>query len=520
MKRGTSAHLRKYRTLLDSFDVLGSDTEVIWRSANLGSWQSVSPRWWESGGRIRLRFRASRSEVLCWVSSIQRIAGGLKVLLTAPHKPLPEELLILRRGASPQVESHQEDTWRLTQQWLRDQFQDHRILSASRRPDLTHSLSGSFLRVHFRARGREHLVLMAESRVGSESSRGALTQALLYLSSDPRSIQRQSPPEVHLVVPSSQSGILCHRARFVNRERVRVYVWEYDEESGAKKGIRPASLPSDPVEERDFRWPVLGPFRWSTRLARVLELAPHFIRRYPRFQDYDSLRLWGLEFARVSGPNRDRISFGVGNCKTELEEDRFNELRSLVDEMLFYRRPDSPDVQHPFYRAQSERWLEALILEQVGVLFPELVPESVYPQIPVYLGKDPGRVDILGADRYGNLVVMELKVAEDPDLPVQSLDYWGRVVRHNLNGDFERRGYFSGIRLSRGIPRIYLVSPVFSFHDSTERMLRFLDPKLEFWKIAVNEDWRSGVKILSRTRLRPGDPTGTAPGFRAGEEGN
>jgi hypothetical protein len=129
-----------------------------------------------------------------------------------------------------------------------------------------------------------------------------------------------------------------------------------------------------------------------------------------------------------------------------------------------------------------------------------MAPESVYSQIPVYIGKDPGRVDILGADRQGTLTVMELKVSEDPDMPMQALDYWGRVVRHNANGDFKRRGYFSEIKLNRQPPKIYLVSPVFSFHDSTESLLRFLNPDIEIWKVSINEDWRCGVRIMRRAR--------------------
>jgi hypothetical protein len=211
-----------------------------------------------------------------------------------------------------------------------------------------------------------------------------------------------------------------------------------------------------------------------------------------------------LEFARAFGPDRDQIWFGVGSPQRELTADNFDHLRALVDEILFYRRADSPAPDHVYYRLQAERWLECLVLNGVDALFPELVPGSVYPQIPVYLGKVPGRIDILGADREGNLVVMELKVTEDPDMPLQSLDYWGRVIRHNLGGDFEKRGYFAGIHLSRARPKIYLVAPVFSFHDSLERVLRCLDPGLEVSKIAINENWRCGVKILRRSCHRCG----------------
>ena len=188
-----------------------------------------------------------------------------------------------------------------------------------------------------------------------------------------------------------------------------------------------------------------------------------------------------------------------------LTEENFEDLRGLVDEILYYRRADSPATDNPYYRMQAERWLECLLLNNVSHLFPELMPNSVYPQIPVYLGKIPGRVDILGADQQGNLVVMELKVSEDPDMPLQSLDYWGRVIVHNLAGDFEKRGYFAGLRLSRARPKIYLVSPIFTFHDSLERVLRCLDANVEVSKIAINEDWRCGVKILRRFSCRCGE---------------
>lgn len=505
MKRGIDAHLRRYRMMLNSIDAKGSAAEVIWRSAKLGSWQSISPRWWEAGGRIRFRFKAFGRDSLYWVSSIQQAADGLKVLLTNPRGPLPEALQIKWSGPSPEAGLHPEGTWMLAQRWLRERFPGCEFLSASRRPDLAWSLSGSFLRVVFRAHGKDYLALIAHSAAENEGARSALTQALLWLSAKGRRNRRGAISKVFLLVPSRYSGILYHRAQLLNPEKARVEVWEFDEGHAEGREARRSSCPPAPVEDKDFRWPVLGPFRWSMQLAQVLDLAPDLIRRYPRFQDYDSLRLWGLEFAQVMGSDRDRICFGVGSERTELAEDNFVCLRSLVDEILFYRRPDSPDTQHPYYRVQAERWLEALILEQVSELFPELSPESVYPQIPVYLGKEAGRVDILGADRRGNLVVMELKVSEDPDLPLQSLDYWGRVIRHNLNGDFERRGYFSGMRLSRGTPKIYLVSPVFSFHDSTERVLSFLSPNLEVWKIAINEDWRCGVKIQRRIHLRCGD---------------
>jgi hypothetical protein len=358
-----------------------------------------------------------------------------------------------------------------------------------------------FLRVLFRYRGKDYLLIAADADIGEESHL-AICQALLWILALKAKKRLKAIPMIHILVPSGSSDILVHRCRYLNDSRARMEIWEYQKGNGNFPEIHRAPESPVPEENKDFRWPVLGPFRWSNQLEKVLNLAPDHIRRYPRFQDYDSLRLWGLEFARVMGAERDRIHFGVGPVRTELTEDNFDCLQSLVKEILFYRRPDTPDTRHPYYRFQAERWLESLILEDIPHLFPEMAPESVYSQIPVYLGSDPGRIDILGADRQGTLAVMELKVAADPNMPVQALDYWGRVIQHNKNGDFERRGYFSEVRLSRQYPKIYLISPVFSYHDSTELLLRYLDPNLEIWKISINEDWRCGVRILRRVLYR------------------
>jgi hypothetical protein len=377
----------------------------------------------------------------------------------------------------------------------------HQILRSSKRSDLAHSLSGSFLRVVFRYRGKDCLLIAADVDIGEES-RHAISQALLWLASLSAPKRPAVFPMIHIMVPSGTSGVLVHRCQYLNNNGAKVTVWEYQRGNTNLPEIRRATVPHVPEEDKDFRWPVLGPFRWSSPLEKVLDLAPDLIRRHPRFRDYDSLRLWGLEFAQVMGAERDRICFGIGPVRTELTEDNFDSLRALVLEILYFRRADSPDAQHPYYRLQAERWLESLVLDDIQRLFPEMAPESVYSQIPVYLGNDPGRIDILGADVMGRLVVMELKVTADPDLPVQALDYWGRVIQHSNNGDFERRGYFSEVRLNRQHPKIYLVAPVFSFHDSTEVLLRYLEPDLEVWKISINEDWRSGVRVLRRIQYR------------------
>jgi len=469
---------------------------------DLGSWGELQPRWRLEGESIRLQWTQSGGIRDARVKTVREAPGEAAIRIHC-HGATTEKLHVIWRVGDSGAETDSGRLRTVLQSWVRSNMPGGRVSSVRQVSDRAHSLSSRFLRARLTWGGDDHLVLIGGQE--QDSVQSILTQALLWLELLRARNHVSGIPVIHLVVPEAEAPLLSHRARMLNPDRARVETWAYLDDGAKMITVRPPAAVAKPVENRDFRWPVLGPFRWSSRLARVLDLAPTAIQRYPRFRDYDSLRLWGLEFARVLGADRDRILFGVGTPLTELKDENFAELHALVREIVTYRRADSPCTDHPYYRMQAERWLECLLLRDVAYLFPELEPGCVYPQIPVYLGKVPGRVDILGIDRRGNLVVMEIKVAEDPDLPMQSLDYWGRVIGHNLGGDFERRGYFGGIRLTRARPRLYLVSPVFSFHDSLEKLVRCLDPGLEISRISINEDWRRGVKILRRIDCKCGE---------------
>jgi hypothetical protein len=506
------AHVRRTCDLLEWITSTKSTAACRWRGERVGNWIDLKPDWQVSAGRIRLRFSIAGRSFVLWVSSVQRRPDSAAVRLLIPGRPLPETLDVSWTAPATEDAISRRGFCRELVKWAEGVLPGSFVESVERRSDRAHTISGSFLRLRLRYKGGAILVLAVPENLAADHSQSALTQALLW-SLVLRRDGGQPPSQIRIIAPSAGSAILHHRSQYIETSRAVVEIGQYERKASGELVIAPAPAPLPPTEDRDFRWPVLGPFRWSAILGKVFDLAPGLIRRYPRFQDYDSLRLWGLEFARVEGPQRDRILFGIGEQKTELTLENFSCLCDLVNEILYFRRPDSPMPRHPYYRLQAERWLEALILENVPGLFPELIPETIYPQIPVYLGNAPGRVEILGVDAERQLVVMELKVVPDPDLPLQALDYWGRVIHHSQQGDFVRRGYFSGIAVDQRAPKIYLVSPVFSFHDSTERLLSFMNPKVDVWKIGINEDWRSGVKILRRIRIRCG--AGDSAGGRA-----
>ena len=73
-------------------------------------------------------------------------------------------------------------------------------------------------------------------------------------------------------------------------------------------------------------------------------------------------------------------------------------------------------------------------------------------------------IDLLGIHADGQLVVIELKVGEEAELPFQGLDYWLRVEWHRKREDFTRRGYFRGLAIKDAPALVYLVAPRLRFH--------------------------------------------------------
>jgi hypothetical protein len=118
--------------------------------------------------------------------------------------------------------------------------------------------------------------------------------------------------------------------------------------------------------------------------------------------------------------------------------------------------------------------------------------------VPALAGLERGIVDLLAITREGRLVVIEIKAKEDPDLPLQALDYWMRVKWHLERGAFARLGYFPGVEIRPDPPLLWLVAPIYEFHSATEVVLRYLSPSIPVRRIGLNHNWREGVRVIDR----------------------
>lgn len=252
---------------------------------------------------------------------------------------------------------------------------------------------------------------------------------------------------------------------------------------------------------RRAHWPRPGmlPPECAMLVDAVRHIAPDHIEAHHR-GPWVSLSIRGLEVARVL-INKRRIEFGIGDARVKLDQRNQEHLERLIQETVANRRPESELRNEMTFRFQPERWLESIIGADVSAVDPTLDPNFVYSQVPTYRGDQRTFIDLLAATRNGRLVVMELKVSEETEFPFQALDYWLRVEWHRARGDFHRRGYFEGLPLSDSPPLLYLVAPLFRFHETTELVASSIDKRVPMYRIGINEDWRKGVRVLLRERL-------------------
>jgi hypothetical protein len=219
-----------------------------------------------------------------------------------------------------------------------------------------------------------------------------------------------------------------------------------------------------------------------------------------------SFRLHGLEFACIrhglmpgSFERQDTITFGAGPNETPLTDETEELFRNLIAR-VYEGRFTGGSVRNPLYRLQPERWLESELRRGLAELEPSIREEFVYSQVPAFAGGDRGMIDLLGVNRSGRLVVLELKANEDLHLPLQGLDYWVRVKQVHAGGALKTYGYFPGDELSAVPPLLMLIAPALRIHPANEVVLRFLKPEVEWMLVALDEHWRKRLRVIFRKR--------------------
>jgi hypothetical protein len=96
-------------------------------------------------------------------------------------------------------------------------------------------------------------------------------------------------------------------------------------------------------------------------LAPIIAAAPEAICAHPVPRDHEVLlRFRGLPFARWKD---GRIDFATGTLWQELRPRTEHELHQLILKLKNFRNPLACNVRHPLYRAQPERSMQTIVIQ-------------------------------------------------------------------------------------------------------------------------------------------------------------
>src|SRR5277367_1327620 len=374
------------------------------------------------------------------------------------------------------------------------QFPDDVLDSLVTGEDLEYSLPGNYAR-GVSHRGSTHTALLA---VGEDESPEVvakiLTFGLLWLDRLRSSSMRGSLSGLRLILPAGGVRSVTHGcAALAPNLGVRLFALDSRLDVLEEVNISQAgNIDSWLVPHREFQDLL---HRARPDLAPIVTLAPHSITLHPASSRAVVLRFRGLPFAVWEN---GELFVLHGESRKLIRGDARAFLTPRLHELDLHRHPLASDTRHALYRAQPERWLEALVREDVTRVDACLDTKFVYAQVFANSGGAHGILDILCATRSGRLAILELKASEHIHLPLQAAEYWLRIQRHLQQGGFQRYGYFPGVELQKSAPLVYLVAPALRFHSTTDVLLRSLAREMEVVRIGLAESWRRGLRVVQR----------------------
>ena len=331
-----------------------------------------------------------------------------------------------------------------------------------------------------------------------------LSSALLWLR---RTADRIKPPYVHqfwLVVSPELLKPLLYRVALLRgalRDMIRIFTVDDD-----LTLLTEVTCPDKQElwKGKLARFPPVAPGILSDMASAIIAEAPDAID-VVNARHGETLRYFGLPFARVrSLLGNVRVWFGINRAHRRLLDDStWNGWQNLLDDLREHRSASAFDHRHALYRAAPEAWLESLLRRDITRLDPGLIIAPLHAQFRTARGAKLGirPIDLLALRQDGRLVVIELKVSEDREHVLQGADYWRRVEAHRRRGHIARAKLFGERKIRDESPLVYLVAPTLRVHPSLQTLAHCISHDIEIYRFDINEDWRSGVRVMRRQRV-------------------
>jgi hypothetical protein len=319
------------------------------------------------------------------------------------------------------------------------------------------------------------------------------------------------PPFERLLIIVERNLLEAARQRHILlREslRRRIDLLQIDEAWQQIEQVRPFAR-KDIWKKRLARFPPVSEASGSAVASQLVAQAPQAIDSVAS-RHGQTLRFHGLPFVRVRRVmEQDLVWFGIeGSRRRALHEHHARDFEKLMSDLTSYRHERCRDRRHWLYRAASEAWLESILRRDISRLDPGLIVAPLHAQFRTSHGGAFGMsgarpIDLLALRHDGRLAVIELKVNEDREHVFQGVDYWRRVEAHRRRGHISAAKLFGDREISDESPLVYLVAPTLRFHPSFGTLAKTVAPDIEIYRFDINEDWRSGVRVVRRERVNP-----------------
>ena len=382
-------------------------------------------------------------------------------------------------------------------------LQGARVERSSLSPGIRRGQPGRYARILLRLKHQRIAVTASVASHKGSDVDAYLSAALLWFT---RASERISPPYIQqlwLVVEGELAQATLSRLPWLRPSlRKSIEIFEIDD---SWTELQPRDIPgtNDLWRKRLARFPPVVDPQTGKWASIIVAESPNEID-VVKARHGETLRYLGLPFARVRRLlNTERVWFGVeGGHRRLLDEKSLHDWMNLLSDLREHRSAGASDHRHALYRNASEAWLEALLRRDISRLDPGLIIAPLHAQFRTAPGGRFGvrPIDLLALRRDGRLVVIELKVSEDREHVLQSVGYWQRVEAHRRRGHISGAKLFGERNISNEPPLVYLVAPTLRVHPAFNTLARFIASDIEIYRFDINEDWRSGVRVMRRLR--------------------
>ncbi len=459
----------------------------------------------ESNGKCLLHLWSEERNVVRRVLDAERKNGSLRLSVQRFGKSQPVDLEFCAtkdsRSASVKKASRAQYA-KLLKRVLETHNPGFRVKSLSTSMDLERSFSPIYTRALIRRGHSAFAVLGVNASEMQASIDSALGFGILWLDACRRNAPQQLVEGLKLFAPPGTSAVLRQRMAHLNRELAKWELFELDERTEqltAFDTMDAGNIATRLVHAPDKHSALQ---RFAGSIAQVLAVVPEAEPVVVSATEL-AFRLHGLQCAGARiGVSRDsfrpaeQLYFGVRSAEFPVTDDNQESFREYLQ--YIRDRRTGRDHADPIYRAVPERWIESMIVRDVTVLDSRLDGQHVYSQVPAFAACDRAMIDVLTTTYDGRLAVVELKADEDIHLPLQGLDYWARVRWHHRREEFQTFGYFAGRELAKADPLLLLVAPALRVHPTTDQILQYVSPEIDWTLLAIDERWRDAIRVVFR----------------------